>query len=320
MKIKYNLPMQNIKLQENVPLKDYTTLNIGGPAKALFTAKTEDDLIQAIKLAQKEHISYLVIGGGSNLLISNEEIDKLIIKNTAEGLTLQREILCACSGTPLQELVDLAVGKGLSGIQKLTGIPGTVGGAVYGNAGAYGQTISDSLIEVRCFDPQNLKVVTLSKEGCGFDYRHSNFKSNHLIVLEAKFELQSTDPQTLKEEAQQILSDRLNKYPKGLKCPGSFFKNLPVSKIPTESLKLIPKDKVIYDKVPAGYLLDSVGAKGQKQGNIQISPNNANLFINLGSGTALDFWQLAQKYAQKVKEKYGITLEPEVQFINLPPT
>ncbi len=314
-----------MQFQDNYPLKNITTLGIGGPAKKLAAVKTKEELIEAIQYAKGQKLSFLVVGGGSNLLISDEGVDYLVIKNEIAGIVQNGTEITVKSGTPLQVLVDYTISHGLAGLQKLTGIPGTVGGAIYGNAGAYGQTISDFLIEVSVFDDE--KIVTLSTNHCSFNYRDSIFKKNEqalsfgnkFTILEAKFRLEPGDTNALQQEAEDVLSKRLVKYPPGIKCPGSFFKNLVVSEIPPELLKNIPKGKIVYGKVPAGALLEEVGAKGQSVDGIEIASYHANLFINEGTGTADSFYNLAKTYAEKVKERFGITLEPEVQLINLPP-
>ncbi len=202
-------------------------------------------------------------------------------------------------------------------MQRLTGIPGTVGGAVYGNAGAYGQTISDSIEKVTAFDGS--EIVTLTREDCGFSYRDSSFKKNNLIILEVYFKLKRSEPEGLKREADETLRKRTTKYKPGIKCPGSFFKNVLMENLIPEQKKLIPDKTDTFGKVPAWFFLDSVGAKGQIKGKIQIADFHGNLFINDGGGTAKDFYNLAKEQQEKVKEKFGITLEPEVQLINLPP-
>lgn len=305
--------------RQNLPLKNFTTVQIGGPAKAFLTVKTQKDLILAVELSQEENIPYLILGGGSNLLVTDNQVNKLVIKNQIAGLALQVDGLRAYSGTPLQLIVNFTTQNGLSGIQKLTGIPGTLGGAIFGNAGAYGQAVGDYISEVVCFDPQKKALVTLSQKECGFDYRYSNFKKNQLIILEAKFRLQPQNPEELIQQSRQVLQDRLAKYPGSLKCPGSFFKNVLANNLSPEILKLIPQEKITNGKISAGYLLESVGARGQKLGGIKIADTHGNLFINEGDGTAEQFYQLAQTFAQKVKEKFDITLEPEVQLLGLPP-
>lgn len=300
---------------DNYPLKNVTTLCIGGPAKKFVAVKTEDELSKAIQYAKENNLDYLLIGGGSNLLVSDAGFDGLIIKNEILGISAMVSVK---SGTSLQKLVDYTLQNGLSGLQKLAGIPGTVGGAVYGNAGAYGQSISDHIASATVLDSNNLTIKQFNNSVCNFNYRDSIFKKTHEIILEVTFQLGPGDPETLKKEAEEVLSKRAVKYPPGIKCPGSFFKNLIASELPPDVLKNIAPEKIVFGKVPAGALLEEVGAKGQKSDGIEIASYHANLFINNG-GTAKAFYELAKTYALKVKEKFGITLEPEVQLINLPP-
>lgn len=332
-----------LNIIDDYPLKNITTLQIGGPAKKFVVVKTEAELVEAIGYAKSQSLSYLVIGGGSNLLVADEGVACLVIKNeitSIETSEVEKETseVKVASGTLLQDLVDYAINHGLAGLEKLTGIPGTVGGAIYGNAGAYGETISDYLTDVVILEseatPESVDSgqvlrsrgtqdrgarVTLSKEECKFNYRDSIFKKNHDVILEVAFQLKPVDPKTLAEKAQEVLSKRLVKYPPGIKCPGSFFKNIVASTIPKAILDKIPPEKIVYGKLPAGALLESVGAKGQKSDGVEIASYHANLFINQGSGSAQAFYDLAKTYALKVKEKYGITLEPEVQLVNLLP-
>ncbi len=306
-----------LKFEENFLMKRITTLQIGGPAKYFVIVKTITQLTETVAYAREKNLPFIVIGGGSNLLVNDLGADCLVIKNETEGIVRNGHILTVQSGTILQNLVNFSLFHGLFGLQKLTGIPGTVGGAVYGNAGAYGQTISDFITEVYCFNGQ--KITTLPKKDCEFNYRDSGFKKNGYAILEIKFQLQHESPQILTSESKDILSKRLVKYPPGIRCPGSFFKNLIADTLSKEVLDKIPLDKIVYGKLPAGALLEMVGAKGDSLDGIYIADYHANLFINKDSGTADAFYKLAKKYAQLVKERFGITLEPEVQLINLPP-
>jgi UDP-N-acetylmuramate dehydrogenase len=308
--------MLNIK--QNLPLSDFTTLKIGGPAKFFVEVKNEEELIEALKFAQEKNIQYLIIGGGSNLLVSDSGFDGLIIKNNLTSITQEESFIHVQAGTTLQELVDSSNDHQLSGLQKLTGIPGTVGGAIYGNAGAYGQTISDHLKEVVTLNPKTFEKINLSKEECHFSYRDSGFKTNNLLILSVVFQLTQTKEDLLKESA-EVLEKRLKKYKPGVLCPGSFFKNVLMEDLNEEQKKLIPEDRDYYGKVPAWFFLDEVGARNDQLGQIKISDFHGNLFMNLGDGTAEDFYNLAKKYFDKVKEKFDIELEPEVQIINLPP-
>lgn len=312
------------KIQKNRLFSELTTLEIGGPAKKFVIVKSEEDLTSAINQLTMNPEPFLVIGDGSNLLVSDDGFDGLVIKNEVKGIANRQDPelveLEVQAGTQLQELVDYTIEHGLGGLHKLTGIPGTVGGAIFGNAGAFGQTISDYIVSVTTLDTttHNLKPTTLSKDDCGFDYRESTFKRNNYIILEAHFSLPSSNPQTLKQEAQEVLEKRLKKYPPGILCPGSFFKNLILNKLPKEVQNKIPKDRDYFGKVPAWYFLDEVGAKGAQIGNIKIADFHGNLFINLGGGIAKDFYTLAKIYFDKVRQQFGISLEPEVQLINLP--
>ena len=320
-----------LKFIDNYSMSHLTTLGIGGPAKKFVPVKTEEELAEAIQYAKENNMNNLVIGGGSNLLVNDNGIDGLVIKNEITGISTSKvgslvpsEVegdsfeVKVKSGIILQELVDYSISHGLAGIHKLTGIPGTVGGAVFGNAGAYGQTISDHITSVVILNEVK-DLITLSKEKCHFGYRDSGFKRNHHIILEVTFQLEKAEGNTLGKEAADVLSKRLIKYPPGIKCPGSFFKNIVADTLPREILQKIPKDKITYGKISAGYLLETVGAQGQRLDGIEIANYHANLFINKAAGTAKAFYNLAKKYADKVKQKFGIILEPEVQLINLPP-
>ena len=304
-------------IKENLSFKDLTTLKIGGPIRYFVSASSNNELVLAVKFANQNSLPFLVIGGGSNLLVSDQGFLGLVIKNEVEGSTKHRNFLTVKGGTPLKDFVSYSIAQGLGEIEKLAGIPGTIAGAVYGNAGAYGQTISDCIRGVICFDGR--EIVRLDKEECEFTYRNSGFKRNMLTILEVIFKLPYQDTRTLEKEAIRTLEKRQAKYKPSILCPGSFFKNLFLENLPPQVRKTIPKDRDYFGKVPAWYFLDEVGARGDKLGEIMIADFHGNLFINLGTGTAEDFYNLAKKYYLKVKEKFGIELEPEVQLINLSP-
>lgn len=302
--------MLNIK--QNILLKDYTTLKIGGPAKYFIEVHSVEELKEALQYAKDNSLEFYIIAGGSDLLISDEGYDGLIIKLCLQGLTLYSNRVTSSSGTELQKLVDYTIKNGLAGIEKLNDIPGTVGGAVYGNAGAFGQTISDRLIRIRVLIDEEEKW--LSKSELKFDYRKSVLKNHkNWVILEAEFEMESRNSDSLRKTAQDVLETRMQKYTPGIKCPGSFFKNLIIDRLPKDLQKDMPKD--YYGKVPAWWFLEKVGAKGKTRGEIKIADHHANLFTNQGSGTAADLFALAKEYKDKVKEKFGIDLEPEVQLI-----
>lgn len=287
-----------MKILENVPLAGYTTLGVGGPAKYLVEANTRDEILEIRNWAEEKKIEWMVIAGGSNLLVSDAGYEGLVIVNRTPG-----------SGMILNDLVDKMNDQGLAGMECLAGIAGTVGGAVYGNAGAYGQTISDHLVG----------VTTLSgywpKEKCGFGYRESVFKKNKEIILDVEFDLPKGERQALAAKSNEIRELRKKKYPPEMKCPGSFFMNLWFDKLPEEVQKQIPEEKIKGGKVAAGYLLEQIGAKGRKLGGAAVSDYHGNLIYNTGSATASDVWELAKQLQMEVKEGFGVTLVPEVQYI-----
>ncbi|KKU02790.1 MAG: UDP-N-acetylenolpyruvoylglucosamine reductase [Candidatus Amesbacteria bacterium GW2011_GWB1_47_26] len=287
-----------MQIKENVPLAGYTTLEVGGPAGYLVEAKTRDEILEIRDWAKKEGIEWKMIAGGSNLLVSDEGYPGLIIVNRTAG-----------SGMTLDDLVDQMNSRGLVGMECLAGIPGTVGGAVYGNAGAYGQTISDHL----------KGVTTLTgfwpREKCEFGYRESIFKKNKEIILEAEFDLPKGDREALVAKSDQIRELRKKKYPPEMKCPGSFFMNLWFDRLPEELKKQIPAEKVKGGKIAAGYLLEQVGARGRKLAGAAVADYHGNLIYNAGGAKAAEIWELARQLQEEVQKKFGVVLVPEVQLL-----
>lgn len=304
-------------LKTNVNFNELTTVGIGGPAKAFLGLASKGGLIEALNFVFENNIPFLIIAGGSNLLVSDRGVEKLVIKIETTGIETENGLVKVSSGTPLQNLVDFTIKNGLAGVNKMTGIPGSVGGAIYGNAGAYGQNISQFINKVTCWNSG--KLEQLSKDQCAFEYRHSRFKETKQVILEVYFDFPKGDPETLATEASECLALRLKKYPPGVKCPGSFFKNLITTEVSQEVLAKLPERKDTFGKLPAYVFIEGLGLKGKRVGNIKIADYHGNLFINLGGGSALDFWNLAQEVVKKTQEKYGLILEPEVQLINLPP-
>lgn len=224
--------------------------------------------------------------------------------------------LIADAAAPLAKLISTAIEAGLAGLEALSGIPGTVGGAVVGNAGAYGQGVSDQLTRVEVYDASNNTRRWFTKDECQFIYRDSLFKKNRqLIVLQAEFTLELGDSETLRQKSQEIIKAREKKYPPGLKCPGSFFKNVLVKDVSPASLKLVDQSKIIDGKIPAGYLLAEAGAKGLHQGGVYIADYHGNLLINDGTATYDDVVTLAAKLKKLVQDKFGIEIEEEVRCV-----
>lgn len=314
-------------------LKDLTTMKIGGPARYFVRAETEDGLMQAVRLAQAKKLKWFVVGDGSNLVPSDEGFDGLIIKNEIGSFRASGQRVFVGAGNNLLAFIRRLNRLGLAGMEKMAGIPGTVGGAIYGCAGAYGQEIKDCLVRVKVFYPSTLRrgsgqvrlragaVRWLTKAQCRFSYRESVFKKQkHWVILGAEFHFQKEGLSLLVRTSRDIIKLREQKYWPGLLCPGSFFKNIVVNDIQPAALRkkflsTIDPSKIMYGKVPTGYLLEVVGAKGMKRGGIRVAEHHANLIFNSGRGKTADIHALAQALKEKVKKRFGITLEEEVRYI-----
>lgn len=322
-----------INIQENTELAPLTTLKIGGSARYFVEVHSVEELKEAVEWAKEKTIPYTVIAGGSNLLVNDAGYDGLIIKLELNGIDEHEGVISAKAGTPLQELVDYTIEKSLDGMSTMTGIPGSVGGAVYGSAGAYGDNIRDYLKEIVYFDGN--EVRTLSKKEYDTGYRDSIFKKNkNWVILEIKFaDLPKGNVEDLKTEAAEVLEKRAKKYNPALKTPGSFFKNVPEDELSPEQQEHVRKliadweqtpgykerfgdtPVVRFGKIPAGTLIDMLNGRGDQLGQIKIDEFHANTIINLGGGTAKDFFEMARKWKTRVKDHFGIDLEPEVQLI-----
>ena len=191
-------------------LSKHTTIGIGGPADLFLNVEEEKDLIWAVKKAERYRINYLVLGGGSNVLISDEGFRGLVIHNNVSGIKLTNGKVIVKSGTVLQKLVSTLNNNGLAGIECMAGIPGTVGGAVVGNAGAYGQTIRDHLLTVKVINQGKIKLI--KNEKCFFDYRNSVFKKGKHVILEVEFHFEKGNQKKLRDISKKIQNLRLIKY------------------------------------------------------------------------------------------------------------
>ncbi len=306
-------------MKSNYPLKKLTTIKIGGPAKYFVEAKNEKELINTINWAKKSKVKWYVIGEGSNLIPSDKGFNGLIIKNKINNLAVnQREILVG-SGYNLLKLINKLNKLGLSGMEKMAGIPGTVGGAIYGSAGAYGQEMKDSVNSVKVFNGTN--TFWKSKKKCNFGYRNSIFKmKKNWIITAVKLKLDKAKSEDLIKISKEIIKIRGKKYPPELLCPGSFFKNIVIKNLKPVTLRKkflskILKEKVNHGKVSAGYLLESIGAKSMKIGGIKVADYHGNLIYNSRHGRSSDIIKLSNILKNKVKQKFGINLEEEVQYL-----
>ena len=301
-------------IQKNISLKNYTTFKIGGPAKYFFVATIKKDLVRAIRLAKKYNLPFFILGGGSNLLVSDKGYNGLIIKfqipNPKFQINSKSQIpkINVEAGVLLSAVASAAAKNGLTGLEWAVGIPGTVGGAIYGNAGAFKKNISASIKKAEILDVRNLKIKKFKKQDCKFNYRDSIFKhKKNLIILSAELQLKKGNKKEVQKKLKECLDYRKQTQPLEFPSAGSIFKN----PSPTQILKKFRRAK----NFSAGELIEKCGLKGKRTGGAKISEKHANFIVNLGGAKAKDVKKLINLAKKKVKKKFGITLAEEIQHL-----
>jgi UDP-N-acetylmuramate dehydrogenase len=303
-----------LEIIEGAPLRDYTRFGIGGPARLLADVSSEPALAEALRIIQGSRGQHTVIGGGTNLIVSDDGFAGVVLRYASRIIEIEGANVRVAAGAVLQELVDSAIAAGLRGLETMTGIPGWVGGAIYGNAGAYGHSIQERVRSVRCFD--GVSVREIDNAACEFRYRDSVFKRHKdWIILSAVLRLDRADPAELRATAEGILKIRNEKYPPSMRCAGSIFKNLILTDLPAAVQARIPERLVRESKVPSAYFLELAGAKGMVNGGVHVATYHANLIYNDGGGTALEVRQLIDELKHRVCDQFGIELEEEVQYV-----
>ena len=281
-------------VQKNISLKNYTTFKIGGNARYFFNSKTKNDL------------PFFILGGGSNLLVSDNGFEGLVVKMQTTNCKLQTNSkkhimsIYAEAGVTLGQLVNFTLKNNLTGLEWAVGIPGTLGGAVFGNAGAFGGAIADSVREVEFFDSKSLKFFKRKNKKCKFSYRKSIFKGQkNWIIVSAELGLRFAMKREIKKKIKGYLDEKRKKQPMNLPSAGSVFVN--------------------PDKFSAGELIEKCGLKGKRKGRVEISEMHANFMVNLGGGKANDVINLINLAKKSVKNKFGINLKEEIQYLGFFP-
>ena len=279
----------------NESLKKHTTYGIGGPADLMIFPKSKQDLIKVIEIINENKIQLTILGSGSNVLVSDNGIRGAVIslKNSLKQVEVDDNILYAECGTMLGKIVKHAVKNNLIGLENLNGVPGTLGGALIMNAGAWGGEISENLIHVEIMNSKN-EIQKIQKKDLNFSYRQSSFNKDD-ILLSAKFNLQKADKDVIKDNFIEAQSGRKKSQPLNKRSAGSLFKN--------------PKNN------SAGKLLDEAGLKGFSIGDAKISEKHANFFINDGDASSRDMLMLIKKAHKEVKDKFNVNLSLEVKLM-----
>lgn len=286
----------------NEPMALHTTLAVGGPADVWVPVYGVIELVGAVRVARMLEMPFLVIGEGANLLVADAGIRAVVIENHAQHVIVRWQgetvSVLAESGTPLADLARYCTGRGMGGLEWAVDVPGTVGGAVVGNAGAYGGRMSDLVREASVLTADN-RIDRLSADELGFGYRTSRLKTEderrgeRPILLSVEMTLCRGECDTLQAQAAQYTDRRWQRQP------------------PEPSAGSIFKRTADY---PAGYLIEQAGLKGLRLGQAQISPRHANVIINLGGATAQDVRTLMEIMRTMVRERFGETLEPEIEL------
>lgn len=280
--------------QYNIPLKKYNTFKVGGPADYFCEVKEKQELKRAIDFSNSKQLPCFILGGGSNLLINDNGFKGLVIKLNNSDCKVKDDRIFAQAGVSLTELVELSAVKGLSGLEWAAGIPGTLGGAIRGNAGAFGSCMSDFLEIVEVAD-ENFSFHSLHKKDCRFSYRDSLFKHNSQIIFSAILNLKKSDEDLIRQKIEQNLNHRKERQPLNYPSAGSFFKNFP--------------------EKPAGQIIEEAGLKGKQIGGAMVSEKHGNFIINFNGATASNIKELAELIKSEVKEKTGYQLEEEIRYL-----
>ncbi|MDQ5961601.1 MAG: UDP-N-acetylenolpyruvoylglucosamine reductase [Patescibacteria group bacterium] len=305
--------------KHNVTLAPYTTFKIGGRAKLFIEVNDPIELAEALETAAREKTPVYVLGGGSNTLFSDNGFDGLVIRMTDGGILIKPEgKIVAGSGMPLRDILESAAENGFSGMETLAGIPGSFGGALRGNAGAFGNDIGRHIVSVKTFDQKTGMVKEVLAKDCEFGYRKSFFKEHpQTIILSAVIALTpngvSTDMRRIMKET---IAKREEKHSQTALCAGSFFMN-PVVKDRElqKEFELEAKTECRDDKLPAGWLIDHVGLRGKTIGGAMVSNEHPNYIVNTGNAKAEDVVMLSSLIKTRVRDELGVMLQEEVNMV-----
>ena len=306
--------IKGLYVEIGASLNNHTRFGLGGPA-SLF-AETDDAkaFVAALTVSRESGAPYVVLGGGTNLIVSDDGYSGIVLRYVASSIRNEGTRVWVDAGAGLNDLVDFLNDAGLEGLETLAGIPGWVGAAVYGNAGAYGHSLQERVRMVRFFDGETVRDI--DNTGCQFRYRESIFKRNkHWIIFTVELVMKSGDSEALKKISADIRSVRDAKFPPSMKCAGSIFKNFLLAELPDAVQQQVPEKVVREGKVPAAYFLEQVGAKGLVDGGIHVAGYHANLIYNDGTGTAAQLCRVIDDLKQRVAARYHVALEEEVQYV-----
>ncbi len=316
------------RIEKKVPLAKLTSFKIGGPADLFFQVENEKDLIEIFEYIKKNKLKYFILGGGSNIIFSDEGFRGIVIKIANSKIDFKENRLTIGAGKKINEVIGKLKEKSLSGLEWAYGIPATVGGLIVNNGGAFGHEIGNNVRKIKAYTIKNNKIIHLKNKECNFSYRDSLFKKNKdLVVWEIDFDLEKKDEKEIEKLMNQNIKYRKEKQPIEYPSAGSFFKNIKLNNLEGEERKRIIEivqrnlSKADFDfinsidAIPIGLLIDKLGLKGKKIGGAEVSTKHGNFLINTGKAKAEDVIILASIIKQKIRQKLGIQLYEEIEYI-----
>lgn len=307
------------KIKKNISLAGFTTFRIGGPAKFFVEIETQDELVAIFEWIRKKDEKYIILAGGSNVLIADAGFDGLVIVIRNNKVEVKGDRIEADAGSKLSRSVTTAVSNTLAGLEWAVGIPGSLGGAIRGNAGAFGFSISDNVELVEYFDIEKKAIQTLSRRDCDFSYRSSIFKKNlNYIIWKCILRLSKGSALSVQSNINEYNNYRSKSQPK-LPSAGCVFTNLIIKELDIDNNSILKHlgilEAVKGGKVGAGWLIDKAGLRGKRMGGAKVSLEHANFIVNTSNATADDVVMLISYIKQKIREKFKVQLVEEVVYL-----
>lgn len=307
------------RYQENVPLAQFSSYRIGGPARVYCEARSAEEVRDAVAEARRRKWRLFVLGGGTNLLIDDHGFDGLVLRPNLRVLEADGTRVRVGAGVLVAEMLEFLVEHRLAGLEWAGGLPGTVGGAVRGNAGAFGGEIKDVATEVVSLDIETLELVTRTNAECGFGYRNSLFKERpREIILTAAFVLRESDTAEIAHVVEERKEYRRRRHPLEYPNIGSIFKNVDLKRVPDAVRELCAHVIKVdpFPVVPTAFLLSEAGLKGLRRGGAMISPKHPNFIVNVDHARSGDVRALVDEAKRTILERFGVELEEEIQYVN----
>jgi UDP-N-acetylmuramate dehydrogenase len=311
--------LAGVEFRENVPLADFASYRIGGPARVFCEAKSVEEARAGVAEARRRGLRLFVLGAGTNLLIDDHGFDGLVLRPNLRSLEAEGSRVRVGAGVLVAELLEFLVAGSLGGLEWAGGLPGTVGGAVRGNAGAFGGEIKDVAVQVESLDATTGELRVRTSAECGFGYRNSLFKQRpEEIILTTTFALRPADPANIAHVIEERKQYRRRRHPLEYPNVGSIFKNVDVRLAP-EPVRQMCSGVIKVDPfpvIPTAFLLSQANLKGLREGGAMISTKHPNFIVNVDHAHSDDVRRLIQRAKQTIRERFDVNLEEEIQYVN----